>query len=497
MARNIVHGCVLQWDAHHLSLLRFRRQGRTAVPAQYFRLNGTWEDDAQRVAALRSCLEERDLLQDDIYLVLPRYEITTRLLTLPSQDPGEIAGMVRLGAEEYVPYTLDELIIDQCILKTLDSGESLLLAALAHRDVVDRHVSLLREAGVEPTTIFLSTACLLSGVLAAPPSGENRYAVVALTSGGIEFVVLDRRCPVFTRGIATAQDWEEIAGNPHAGPGLGVLDTGGAEELASEIRASLAAYLRESEDGRGVDAIYLCCEYAEVSLLCKALSEQLNRPCTPADFTASLQESGFSHGPGFPVIALGGMLSAQQSAAIPVNLLPKQLAEARRLAGTRRLLLRTGAFALIALGLLCGLYYQAIFQRTRMIKTLEQRIAAIEPSIRGVSEKREQLNILRRQVERKGSLVEQLARLVDAAPEGAVNFTRLTLKRQEGVDLWGRAKTVDDVARFTQGIRNIADANFELFARARSLYEQRIYERDAEVFAYQIEISPAEGEDER
>ena len=41
----------------------------------------------------------------------PRHEITARIIELPSQDPDELVGMIRLGCEEYVPYPADELII--------------------------------------------------------------------------------------------------------------------------------------------------------------------------------------------------------------------------------------------------------------------------------------------------------------------------------------------------------------------------------------------------
>ncbi len=93
-------------------------------------------------------------------------------------------------------------------------------------------------------------------------------------------------------------------------------------------------------------------------------------------------------------------------------------------------------------------------------------------------------------------MVEQLAHLVAAAPEDRLNFTRLSLRRNEGIDLWGRAKTVNDVAQFTQNIRNMAEAHLHFFARARSLYEQQTMERNESVFTYQVEVSALEDEDD-
>ncbi len=200
--------------------------------------------------------------------------------------------------------------------------------------------------------------------------------------------------------------------------------------------------------------------------------------------------------PGIPIEAIGGMLTARNDAAIAIKLLPEHESEARRLGGMKRLAIRA-VMCLLAIFIGLGaLYYQAVAQRKRVVEQLQRRIAAIETNALGITEMREQLNILRRQVDRKGSVVEQLAALVESAPEEGLNFTRLSLRRGEGVNLWGRARSVNNVAQFTQEIRNRAAAQLLFFAQARSLYEQRATERNEEVWAYQIEISSEEGEDD-
>lgn len=494
MARKIPYITVVQIEGQAITVARFKMAAKNPVEASLRRITGPWQDLQAQEDALRRLADELHLREDRVALVLPRYDVTTRFLSLPSHLPEEVAGMVRFSAEEYVPYALDELIIDQCILKVQDSGESQALAALAHRDVVHKPLALLRQCGITPEKVLLSTACLAAAAAATPILSRDRHAVANLTAGGIEIIVMDGGLPVFSRGIITSQNWEATALDPDAGEGGGLIESSGAEELAGELRGSLAAFRRESPDGVGVDHIYLSCPYADVTRLCQSLSEKMGRDCKPADFALSLLQGAKTDMIGLPVEAVGALLDMTGAAKIAINLLPESESEARRIETIKKRILCGAAFAALILLALGGWYYQATAQRAALIRELEQRIARIEPNARGITEKREALNILSRQVDRKGSIIEQLAHLVEAAPADRLNFLRLTLRRGEGIELWGRAKEVNDVADFTQNIRNKAEGYLKFFAQARSLYEQQTMERDVSVFSYQIEALPPEEE---
>jgi hypothetical protein len=196
----------------------------------------------------------------------------------------------------------------------------------------------------------------------------------------------------------------------------------------------------------------------------------------------SLPESGLS------ISAAGALLNLTGREQFNINLLPESESEARRIEAIKKRLLQGCVFGLLILLALGGWYYQAKSQRLTLIRELQQRIARIEPNARGITEKREALNILNRQVDRKGSILEQLATLVEAAPQDRLNFARLSLRKDEGIELWGRAREVNDVSDFAQNIRNKAEGHLQFFSQARSLYEQQTQERDKIVFSYQIEV---------
>jgi Tfp pilus assembly PilM family ATPase len=524
----------LQFDAQAIVRLRVHYSMRGLEVLAYDRVEGPWNAEGKAFEeALDAFVAEYRLKDDAVYTVLPRYDIATRILTLPTHSPEEAANMVRLSAEEFVPYTIEEMIIDQCILEKLPNGESRVLAALAHRDAVYGHLNLLRKTGLEPDGIFLSTACLAL-VLQSCASAKalpdvRRLALANLGFSGIEVVVADRGKIQFSRGIATVQNWaaapapkKRTEEDPHPTPlpegegerekeaGGEPLDTrfeslGGEDlpppgsaplqELAAEIRGSLSAYRRESESGEGVDAVFLCSETVSVDGWCGPLSEETALPCLPADFAKTLIAHGADRLETLPLTLIGAALMAQERSEIRINLLPASVAEGKKLEMVRAAAIRIGLVALGILIALGALYFQSVHQRQRFIDELRNKVAVIEPKARGVASKRQQLQILRQQVARSGSALELLATVCDAAPASKVNLTTFSYRRREGINLWGRAKSVDDVHAFAEKLRRMATGHLSMFAEARSIYEQEGKERDTTVFDYQIAIPFIEEEE--
>ncbi len=486
MARKSNNISILQVDPQCIARLQARKTPKGLEVLRHDVLRGAWRlEDGSLEQAVRAFADETGLRDDMVCTVLPRHDITTRILTLPTQSPEEAASMVRLSAEEYVPFTADELIIDQCILEKLPSGEASVLAALAHRDVVEGHLAMMRRADIEPARIMLSTACLASAAAAALGDDAEPAAIVNLASCGIEALMVARGRPRYGRAIPTVQDWalsgEEASGAMH--------------ELAIEVRGSLSAHRRESEDGADVEKVYLCSDWAEIAPTAAALGPEIGRDCVVAgDLVKKIVSRGADQITATPLVALGAALEAQDRSAFRINLLPVSVARARKLEGARmNLLLGAGVAAAIGL-VLCGLYYQASWQRQRLIQELERQAAAVSPLAKGVAAKQEQLQILRRQVDRTGTVLELMAAIFDAAPESRVSLTRMTFQREDGINLWGHALSVDDVQGFAEALRNAAQGGLHRLAQARSVYWQQGQERGSWIFMYQIAIPFTEDE---
>ncbi len=486
MARKPNNISVLQFDGQLISRLRVQRTAKGLEILAHDCERGPWGDGEEALEeTLRTFVEKHALAEDSVCTVLPRHDITTRIVDLPTHSAEEAANMVRLSAEEYVPFSAEELIIDQCLLQKLPNGESRVMAVLAHKDVVQSHIQLLERVGLEPDRVFLSTACLAAAAMAAPSAAGKRFALVNLASGGIEAIVMEEGHLQFSRGVATKQDWA-----------LPVEEAGEAyEELAIEVRGSLAVYRRESVDGLGADTVYLSSDWTSVDRATGFLEQETGKDCFDAPFVKELATKGQEHLKGLPLVALGAALAAQDRAPLVTNLLPSSMTKHREIEGVKRTALQTAGIVAAILVALTVLYYQAIWQRESMVRELRRQVEQIGPSARGVASKQEQLHILRRQVERRGNVIELLARIFETAPESRLTVTRFTYERNDGINLYGHAKTVDDVHAFAQGLRGIAKGHLELLAGARSLYEKERGERMMPVIGYQIAIPFSRDED--
>lgn len=483
MARKSNHINILQFDAHMVACLRAEPSGAAVAVLAHEVERGDWSADPAALAgAVQRLAQRMALAEDRVYTILPRHEVTARVVILPSHDPAEIASMVRLGAEEYVPYPVDDLVIGHSVLHKLPAGEARVLIALAHRDVLKAHLDTLATAGIVPEHIYLSTSCLATALAASGTADGEPLGVVSLGSSGIEIIVAAGGRLAFSRGVASAHDWS------------GADTTEADGELAVEVRGSLATYRRESEDGVGVDRVLVAADWADPAPRAEALAGETGKECQAAPIPASLAASGAERLRGAPWAALGAALTAFGHGRHVIDLLPHTVLEGRRMEGARAAALRVAALAALLVIALGALYAQAVRQRTALIRELEAQRARLEPNARGIQEKQEQLHALRRKVEQSGTALEYLGALAQLAPESGLNLTRVNYSRGTGIELFGRAVAIDDIHAYAERMRGMKDT-FALFGQARSLYEERAVERNQPVFLYQIALPERDHEE--
>ena len=464
---------ILQIGEGLISRVRLAPAGKSFEILACEKQTGPWSAaDGSLETAAADFFKENPIGDDAVYSVLPRHDVTARILTLPTHDEDEAASMVSLSAEEFVPYSAADLTIDQCILQKLPGGESKVLAVLVHKDIINTHINLLAKSGITPDHVFLSTACLASAAVAARGAQPEQFALVNLAAGGLEVAVVEAGKLLYTRGVATHHNWNDIH-----------TDEQVLEELVVETRSSLATYRRESEDGIAVDTLFLTSDDAPIDKTAQTLSEELEKNCAVPSFTAALVAKGADK-TGLPLLtALGAALAAQNRAIIRIDLVPDDVTRVRDLAAAKRNLIQgtvLTAIMLVAAGILYG---QAVHQRQGLLKALRAQEAALAPSAQEVEAKLERLKILKEQVDHEGTPLEVLAGLTAAAPPD-LNLLTVHYKRGSGVELIGRAKTRDISFEYVNRLHRLAEGSLAFFANARNLYERpdRVGQQNIVVF---------------
>lgn len=491
MARKTGNISILQFDEHLIAWLRVKPSPKGIEVLSWETKLGVWSaQDGSLELAVEEFVKTRSIAADRVHTVMPRHDMTARILLLPSHDEQELDGMVRLGVEDYVPYPEHELVMDQCLLQRLPDGQSRVLAVFAHRDVVESHVAILRTAGVEPEQISVSTACIATSAILAHGKEGEKFALANLASGGVEVLVFNGNRLEYGRAVATLQDWSAAT----------AVGSEAVEELASEVRATVSAHRRDSEDGIGAERVYLSSEWVDTAQIASALSDTLGYECQPAQFARSLCTQGADRVATLPLASLGAALAAQNRAPVSISLVPASLEQARRRGETRRKFAKVGGFVLAILIALLALYGQAAFQRSRYIAELQNRITEIEPTALSVEAKRRQLIRLQQHLDRRGSALELLAKISELTPASGLNITRYSFSHGEEITLAGRSETLTLVYALADALREAGREDIPQFARAGLGPYREDQEQGQAVIQYEINIpfatSETEGEPE-
>ena len=475
MSKGTGHITILLVDEHLLSVLKVRPTSKGVDVVAHEMERGAWSaTDGSLEAALRAFVEKHGLRNDDVYTVLPRHEITSRILVLPSNDLEEIKGMIRLSAEEYVPYPLHDLVIDQSVLARLQDGSCRVMAVFAHKSLVSEHMALLDKVGIEPRQIYLSTACLASAAIAVGrPEQDDRYALVNLSSGGLEAIVVRDGHLEYGRAVATVQDWSL----------QGDSAVEAMHDLAMEVRGSLSAYRRESEDGMGADTVYLCSDWADVTRPAEELSTEIGRDVGPVASIDKLVLHGRDKLKSLALVSLGAALAVQGRAAVSANLVPDTVLASREMRKVKRVTLRFALMAAVFVGSLGMLYVQAVQERRNYLAELDQAIQEIEPRAENIRAKQRNLAVLQDQVSREGSLIDLLSIVCDAMPSQNINITHVNFHHGEQLGIAGRARDVQYVDRLTERLRA---TGIPQLSQATQAYTTVVQERSADVLNYAI-----------
>ncbi len=482
------------------------------------------------ISQLKQKARENKWLDEPCYFVLPRHEITSRIITLPSQDINEIKNMVALSAEEFVPYSLEEIQVSQCILEKLPNSESRVFVGIAHRDLIQEKIKTLQEIGWEPSGILVSTGLIMnamSEVVITKTKRAGYIGFVHLALGGIEVAIFNNNTLQFSRGVRTT--WE-VSETPTSTASSKPTQTAPTEtdtildpfrssletvehpqssekvqeeiskdltyEIVREIRASLNTYQRETETEINVDTIYISSDFSVNAKLKDDLEKFLDIPCafiSSGDFKNVQIAEAIKPPISAPLFGIG--ISLSQGEPFSLDLLPEKLLETHKVRQLATHIYRCAVLVLLLILALIGLFVESMYQRQQLVRELEQQVAELEPNARGVAEKRQQLQILRREVAKSGSVLDYLARITEAAPP-RLNINMISYRRLEGINIWGRAKTIDIIHTFAENLRRQATVSaLNALQQARSVYEQQTREQNEIIFDYQISIPFIEEEE--
>ncbi len=234
--------------------------------------------------------------------------VVVRNERMPSMSPQELKGAMMFEVEKYIPFEVDEVVVDTYVLpkKSGDNQMQVLLVA-AKRDVVHERLAWAEDAGLMVGAVDVDAFALANAFLELRAPSTNGQIVAMLNIGEhiSQFDILSGGAPVFsrevftagrdvTRALAAARDIDEGEAEQlkHNGSiSLQEQEHAGLcqvfQELAREVQICL-----DYHEGQGADpvqSLYLSGGGAQISGCPELLNEQLPVQVELWDPLANLQ----------------------------------------------------------------------------------------------------------------------------------------------------------------------------------------------------------------
>lgn len=179
-----------QWTVHAMAHGELHHEA-DASPA---------EQERQTAAALQKLIADHRFHGRQVVSCLGAEELFVQNVRLPQLPPDEIAKVIRWEAEERLPYPVAEaelrhLLAGQVRQDTNVKQEVILLAC--HRGLIDRHLSVLQQAGLTPLGIDVEPCAVLRSLRDAEngngaPDSRRAYLNLGERSTTVIFADGDR-----------------------------------------------------------------------------------------------------------------------------------------------------------------------------------------------------------------------------------------------------------------------------------------------------------------
>ena len=217
-----------------------------------------------RFEAARRVMEAVGSPQATVVVSIPAERASTWLLDMPFTDKKRIAQTVGFEVENYVPWDLEDVVLDYEIVESGPDGARL-FTAMVHRDRIADLLARLSAVDIEPRHIAVDAAAL-SRLL---PISEECEAIIDVGATRALVCVVHQGRPRAVRSLEIAPD--ELASD--------------LAPFVGRVRASLLA--AEEAGAPSIDAVLLTGGGCDTEGLAEALHDNLGIPVELLDLPLS------------------------------------------------------------------------------------------------------------------------------------------------------------------------------------------------------------------
>lgn len=229
----------------------------------------------------------------DVALAVPCSSVVVRFIELPYMTKDELKNAIIFEAEKYIPFGINEVIIDhQLLIPHLSDNKMLVLLVAAKKDIINERLELISRAGLSARILDVASLANVNSFLAAAKRNKSEIAaVINIGAKATDINIISEDVLYFTRSIQIGGDEltkalaESFSLSPKDAEELKINPKDKAAEvaektktilhaIADEIRLSFSYY--ENQSGRNIEKVYLGGGMTASPNICELMKENLD-----------------------------------------------------------------------------------------------------------------------------------------------------------------------------------------------------------------------------
>lgn len=279
-------------------------------------VDGTVMDEGRVVSAIKELFDELNVKVKQVAVSISGHAVIIKKISLPPMPDDELEGQVKLAAEQYIPFDINEVNIDFHVLppSEAEGGESEMSVILvaAKKDKINELTELVKGAGLLPMVMDVDAFAIENmHAINYPMAQDETTALVNVGASVMNINIVSKGTSLFTRDIPIGGNrytesiqrelglsYEEAeaikkggraSGNNQAAA-QGVIDSVNAE-VAAEIARTID-YFKSTVSEGDVQQVLLCGGGAQVGGLVKQLRDRMHAVVEVANPFAEVDTSG-------------------------------------------------------------------------------------------------------------------------------------------------------------------------------------------------------------
>lgn len=183
------------WKLHKFGL--YKLPGETIV-------DGAIMNSSAIVEGIRDLLARHKIKAREVITGVSGHSVIIKKITLPSMTDDELAESIQWEAEQYIPFSINDVFIDTQVINrtTGESGQMEVLLVAAKKDVVQEYTSVISEAGLKPLIVDVAAFAIENCFdLNSDPVANETVALVNVGASLVNINILANGITSFTRDI--------------------------------------------------------------------------------------------------------------------------------------------------------------------------------------------------------------------------------------------------------------------------------------------------------